>query len=131
MKSGSTKCGGDEKKTKTKEAKKKCKHFGVWLPDAAHADGERSVGVTVSNCVNMGGFSPPVVVTVEVYGLGTDDEKDEDCPETWGGSESATLTPDGARELAALLLKHADQADALQRKDLATSKAKQRKKKER
>ena len=98
--------------------------FAQWLPKASHANCKRCVGVSVARKVAQ----YHGVVTVELYGIDRAEELDEARPTTWGGSESATLTPNGARALAELLNNAADEADALlasvrAERDAAESKA--------
>lgn len=87
--------------------------FTEWLSTAASVFDARTVGVTVARKVSTSRMDYHNVVTVEVFGSHNDDDVlDSDCPEPSTGDESVTLTPEGARELAALLVKAADKADA-------------------
>lgn len=95
------------------EKKKSNASYARWLPKPCHIDGKRCVGVTVAKKVGINGRHYDNVVTIELYGFDSEDPEDDPKPEIWGGSESATLRPDGARALAKMLIEAADKADAL------------------
>ena len=87
--------------------------FTEWLPDESSVFGRREVGVTVAPKLSTATEDYLNIVTVEIFSSDSDDEAlDSDCPDPMSGAESVALTPDGARALAALLVKAADKADA-------------------
>lgn len=92
---------------------RKSKQFAKWLRKRGHAWGERCAAVTVARSATRNGQTRIGVVSVELYGPGSFDEDREGSPALWEGSESAVLTPMGARELAAMLVDAADAADAI------------------
>lgn len=91
----------------------KSRLFAMWLPARAHVERRRCVGVTASDHVTINNAAYCGAITVELYGFASDDEdRRARAPEVFGGWESAVLSPSGARELAAMLLKAAECAEA-------------------